>query len=57
MSNQQDKLGHVQEQVSSAVEQAKEAAQSAASKVSDFFQGNPFETPVGRKIGTRVQCT
>jgi hypothetical protein len=28
-----------------------EAAHNVGQKVSDFFQGNPFETAVGRKIG------
>jgi len=55
MTNVQEKMSNVQGQVVSAVdrtvESAKEAAHTVGSKVSDFFQGNPFETPVGRKIG------
>ena len=41
----------MQGQVANAMEHAKEAAQNVSAKVSDFFQGNPFETPVGMKIG------
>lgn len=41
----------MQEQVNNAMESAKEAAASVTERVSDFFQGNPFATPVGRKIG------
>lgn len=40
----------MQEQVNQAVESAKEAAASVTERVSDFFQGNPFATPVGHKI-------
>lgn len=32
------------------MESAKEAAVKVGEQVSDFFQGNPFATPVGRKI-------
>lgn len=42
----------MQEQVNHAVESVKEAAASVTERVSDFFQGNPFATPVGRKIGS-----
>lgn len=49
--SQNDRLKEVGDQVNAAVETAKEAVQDAASKVSDFFQGNPFETEVGKKIG------
>lgn len=38
------------EQVSKTMESAKEAAAKVGEQVSDFFQGNPFSTPVGRKI-------
>lgn len=41
----------MQEQVNNAMESAKEAAASVTERVSDFFQGSPFATPVGRKIG------
>lgn len=44
MTNVQEKMSNVQGQVVNAVE-------SAAAKVSDFFQGNPFESVIGRKIG------
>uniref|UniRef100_A0A915C8Q3 Target of Myb protein 1 n=1 Tax=Parascaris univalens TaxID=6257 RepID=A0A915C8Q3_PARUN len=40
----------MQEQVSSAMESAREAAASVGERVTDFFQGNPFTTPCGRKI-------
>ncbi|KAI6226382.1 Target of myb1 related [Aphelenchoides fujianensis] len=40
----------VQEKMSNAVEHAREAAQNVTSALSDFFQGNPFETEVGKKI-------
>jgi len=33
-----------------AAEHAREAAESVTNKVTDFLQGNPFETPIGRKI-------
>ena len=51
MENVHGKMSNVQEQVSNAMERMGEAAQSVGQKVSDFFQGNPFDTPVGRKIG------
>ncbi|VDP11928.1 unnamed protein product [Onchocerca flexuosa] len=44
----------MQEQVNNAMESAKEAAASVTERVSDFFQGNPFATPVGRKIGVFI---
>lgn len=44
-------MSNVQEQVQKAVETTKEAAAKMTEQVSDFFQGNPFSTPVGRKIG------
>jgi len=50
-SSAQDKLNQVQGQMVNAAQHAKEAAQNVTSKVTDFFQGNPFETPVGKKIG------
>ncbi|KHN70884.1 Target of Myb protein 1 [Toxocara canis] len=40
----------MQEQVNSAMESAREAAASVGERVTDFFQGNPFTTPCGRKI-------
>ncbi|KAI6216032.1 hypothetical protein M3Y94_00455700 [Aphelenchoides besseyi] len=40
----------VQEKMSNAVEQAREATKNVTSALSDFFQGNPFETEVGKKI-------
>jgi hypothetical protein len=48
MANVQDK---VSEQIATAVGHAREAAESVSSKVTDFFQGNPFDSPIGRKIG------
>lgn len=42
---------NVQDKMASAMESAKEAAQNVTTKVADFFQGNPFDTPVGKKIG------
>ncbi|RCN46171.1 VHS domain protein [Ancylostoma caninum] len=44
------KMSNVSEQVSKTMESAKEAAAKVGEQVSDFFQGNPFSTPVGRKI-------
>lgn len=44
----------MQGQVNSAMESAKEAAASVSERVTDFFQGNPFATPVGHKIGATV---
>jgi hypothetical protein len=52
-----EKLKDVQEQVANAVETAKEAAQTVTTKVTDFFQGNPFETPVGKKIEMATDAT
>ncbi|ETN68974.1 hypothetical protein NECAME_01084 [Necator americanus] len=43
-------MSNVSEQVSKTMESAKEAAAKVGEQVSDFFQGNPFSTPVGRKI-------
>lgn len=51
MSNVQEKMSNVQGQMANAMERVGEAAHNVGQKVSDFFQGNPFETPVGRKIG------
>ncbi|KAL3982138.1 VHS domain family protein [Acanthocheilonema viteae] len=47
----------MQEQVNNAVESAKEAAASVTGRVSDFFQGSPFATPVGRKIEMATDAT
>nr|CDJ96832.1 VHS and GAT domain containing protein [Haemonchus contortus] len=44
------RMSNVSEQVSKTMESAKEAAAKVGEQVSDFFQGNPFSTPVGRKI-------
>ncbi len=44
-------LGQAKEVAADVVVQAKEAAQGAAHAVSEFFQGNPFGSPVGEKIG------
>lgn len=43
-------MSGMQEQVNSAMESAREAAASVGERVTDFFQGNPFTTPCGRKI-------
>ncbi|TMS37294.1 hypothetical protein L596_004257 [Steinernema carpocapsae] len=43
-------MNGMQEQMSSAMESAKEAAHNVGEKVSNFLQGNPFETAIGRKI-------
>ncbi|GMT06271.1 hypothetical protein PENTCL1PPCAC_28445 [Pristionchus entomophagus] len=43
-------MSNVTEQLGNAVEQAKEAAGKVTEQLSDFFQGNPFTTPVGIKI-------
>uniref|UniRef100_A0A915Q538 VHS domain-containing protein n=1 Tax=Setaria digitata TaxID=48799 RepID=A0A915Q538_9BILA len=50
-------LAKMQEQVNNAVESAKEAAASVTERVSDFFQGNPFATPVGHKIEMATDAT
>lgn len=42
MPNVQEKVSNVTEQMRNVTEQAMEAAQSVTSKVTDFFQGNPF---------------
>lgn len=44
-------MSGVQDQVISAMDSAKEAAVSVGERVSDFFQGNPFATDIGHKIG------
>uniref|UniRef100_A0A1I7WX04 Uncharacterized protein n=1 Tax=Heterorhabditis bacteriophora TaxID=37862 RepID=A0A1I7WX04_HETBA len=44
------RMSNVGEQMSKTVESAKEAAAKVGEQVSDFFQGNPFSTPVGKKI-------
>lgn len=44
-------MSNLNEQLGNAVEQAKEAAGKIGETVTDFFQGNPFTTPVGIKIG------
>ncbi|CAB3400085.1 unnamed protein product [Caenorhabditis bovis] len=43
-------MSNVGEQVSKAAESARETVAKVGEQVSDFFQGNPFSTPVGRKI-------
>ncbi|GMR60668.1 hypothetical protein PMAYCL1PPCAC_30863 [Pristionchus mayeri] len=43
-------MSNLNEQLGNAVEQAKEAAGKIGETVTDFFQGNPFTTPVGAKI-------
>ncbi|KAK0397734.1 hypothetical protein QR680_002243 [Steinernema hermaphroditum] len=48
--NVSQKMNGMQEQVNSAMESAKEAAHTVGEKVSNFLQGNPFETAIGRKI-------
>ncbi|KAI1725613.1 VHS domain-containing protein [Ditylenchus destructor] len=50
MTNVQEKMSNVQGQVVNAVE-------SAAAKVTDFFQGNPFESVIGRKIELATDAT
>ncbi|CAD5216010.1 unnamed protein product [Bursaphelenchus okinawaensis] len=50
MANNQERINQVSDQLTAAMEQAKGAVAEAATKVSDFFQGNPFETEVGKKI-------
>uniref|UniRef100_A0A914VA08 VHS domain-containing protein n=1 Tax=Plectus sambesii TaxID=2011161 RepID=A0A914VA08_9BILA len=43
-------MSSMQGQAANAMEQAKEAAINVGEKVTDFFQGNPFTSPVGAKI-------
>ncbi|CAJ0564749.1 unnamed protein product, partial [Mesorhabditis spiculigera] len=43
-------MSNVKEQLSQVAVSAKEAAHNVGEQVSDFFQGNPFATPVGKKI-------
>ncbi|EFO82247.1 hypothetical protein GCK72_024273 [Caenorhabditis remanei] len=43
-------MSNVTEQVSKAAESARETVAKVGESVSDFFQGNPFATAVGRKI-------
>ncbi|KAJ1350775.1 hypothetical protein KIN20_006653 [Parelaphostrongylus tenuis] len=50
-------MSNVSEQVSKTMESAKEAAAKVGEQVSDFFQGNPFSTPVGRKIELATNAT
>uniref|UniRef100_A0A0N5AD66 VHS domain-containing protein n=1 Tax=Syphacia muris TaxID=451379 RepID=A0A0N5AD66_9BILA len=50
-------MSGVQEQMISAMDSAKEAAASVGERVSDFFQGNPFSTPVGHKIEMATDAT
>lgn len=42
---------NLNEQVSKTVESAKDTMEKFGEQVTDFFQGNPFSTPVGKKIG------
>ncbi|GMT36100.1 hypothetical protein PFISCL1PPCAC_27397, partial [Pristionchus fissidentatus] len=44
------RMSNLNEQLGQAMEQAKETAGKIGEQVSDFFQGNPFTTPVGMKI-------
>ncbi|PAV58809.1 hypothetical protein WR25_11894 [Diploscapter pachys] len=41
---------NLNEQVSKTVESAKDTMEKFGEQVTDFFQGNPFSTPVGKKI-------
>lgn len=43
-------MSNVKEQVSQLAGSAKEVAHNVGEQVSGFFQGNPFATPVGKKI-------
>lgn len=42
---------NLQEQMANAMEKVNEAAHNVGQRVTDFFQGDPFSSPVGRKIG------
>lgn len=42
---------NVMDQVSNAVKQFGDAAENAVHSIGDFFQGNPFDSEVGKKIG------
>uniref|UniRef100_A0A914C3U0 Target of Myb protein 1 n=1 Tax=Acrobeloides nanus TaxID=290746 RepID=A0A914C3U0_9BILA len=57
MSNTPGGQPNVQDKMASAMESAKEAAQNVTTKVADFFQGNPFDTPVGKKIELATDAT
>uniref|UniRef100_A0A8R1DS08 TOM1-like protein 2 n=1 Tax=Caenorhabditis japonica TaxID=281687 RepID=A0A8R1DS08_CAEJA len=50
MAEKTRRMSNVSEQVSKAAESARETVAKVGESVSDFFQGNPFATPVGRKI-------
>lgn len=50
MAEKPRRMSNVTEQVSKAAESARETVAKVGESVSDFFQGNPFATPVGRKI-------
>ncbi|CAI2356906.1 unnamed protein product [Caenorhabditis sp. 36 PRJEB53466] len=50
MAEKPRRMSNVSEQVSKAAESARETVAKVGESVSDFFQGNPFATPVGRKI-------
>lgn len=50
MAERPRRMSNVSEQVSKAAESARETVAKVGESVSDFFQGNPFATPVGRKI-------
>lgn len=41
---------NITEQLNTAVKHVGESVENAAHALGDFFQGNPFETEVGKKI-------
>uniref|UniRef100_A0A183CN36 VHS domain-containing protein n=1 Tax=Globodera pallida TaxID=36090 RepID=A0A183CN36_GLOPA len=48
---------HLQEQMANAMERVGEAAHNVGQRVTDFFQGDPFGTLVGRKIELATDAT
>ncbi|CAI5455907.1 unnamed protein product [Caenorhabditis angaria] len=48
--SQNRRMSNVGEQMSKAAESARETVAKVGESVTDFFQGNPFTTPVGKKI-------
>ncbi|KAL3092397.1 hypothetical protein niasHS_007606 [Heterodera schachtii] len=49
--------GHLQEQMANAMERVGEAAHNVGQRVTDFFQGDPFGTLIGRKIELATDAT
>jgi flagellar hook-basal body complex protein FliE len=47
---------NITDQLNTAVKHVGESVENAAQSISDFFQGNPFDSEVGKKIEMATVC-